>query len=504
VIAELVMSAALLVDGNAIQREINRRRWLKDPVTWVRERAKTHVWSKQCTILNSVRDNRKTAVKSCHGPGKSFTASQAVAWWLDVHPVGEAAVVTTAPSDRQVRVVLWKEIRRVHSRAKLNGRTNQKQWLMTPPGEEEQIVAFGMKPSDYDPTAFQGIHARYVLVAFDEACGITGPTTDTPQSLWDSAGSLLSNDDCRFLAIGNPDDPMAYFAEICKPGSGWNVISVSAFDTPNFTGEEVPAHLRQSLVGHTYVEEARAEWAPNWHWNDEHTLVVPDNEDASKNANPLWYSKVLGQFPEQAGTMGLIPIPWILAAQERSLTPSEPNEIGADMGAGGDSSTTAHRRGPVVRILSEDHNPDTMQTCGKIIEEMRTAEATKVKVDYIGIGTGVYDRGTELGHPFVAMKSGDQPEDTERFANTRAEWWWGLRERFRTGDIDLDPRDKALVSELAAMRYKRTSRGQILVESKADMKKRKLKSPNRADAVMFAFAKEKEPEGGVLQGKVTW
>src|SRR5262249_41588035 len=155
------------------------------------------------------------------GPGKSYTAAQIAAWWLDGHPVGEAVVVTTAPTDRQVKVVLWKEIRRVHSKAQLAGRTNQKEWLMTPEGGEEEIVAFGMKPADYDPAAFQGIHARYVLVIYDEACGIPGagaqPSSGShmnASSLWEAGDSLLTNDDCRMLAIGNPDDPSAEFARI--------------------------------------------------------------------------------------------------------------------------------------------------------------------------------------------------------------------------------------------------------------------------------------------------
>jgi hypothetical protein len=45
------------------------------------------------------------------------------------------------------------------------------------------------------------------------------------------------------LAIGNPDDPSSHFAQICKPGSGWHVITVSAFDTPAYNGEKVPEEL---------------------------------------------------------------------------------------------------------------------------------------------------------------------------------------------------------------------------------------------------------------------
>jgi hypothetical protein len=56
------------------------------------------------------------------------------------------------------------------------------------------------------------------------------------------------------LAIGNPDDPASHFAQICKPGSGWHVITVSAFDTPADTGEKVPAELLPRLVSPEWVE----------------------------------------------------------------------------------------------------------------------------------------------------------------------------------------------------------------------------------------------------------
>ncbi len=475
-----------------VKQRLNRLRYLHDPVAWVRERAKGHPWSKQCDILESIRDNRKTAVRSCHGPGKSWIAAEAVAWWLDNHPPGEAAVVTTAPSDRQVKVILWKEIRKVHKKAGLVGRTNQKEWLMTPPGGEEQVVAFGMKPSDYDPAAFQGIHARWVLVIVDEACGIPGRTLDRPQSLWDAADSLLANDECRILALGNPDDPTTEFARICKPNSGWHVLSISAFETPNFTGESLPLWILAQLVGHTWVEEKRKEWAPGWHWNEARTAVLPPEGVKLEDAHPLWLSKVLGRFPENKTAQGLIPLSWIEAAQQRDLQPVGPNELGVDMGAGGDASTIAHRRGPVVRIIHEDHNPDTMQTCGNIVAARQKTDAALVKVDKIGIGAGVVDRGAELREPFIGVNVGEKSNDPERFANLKAEYYWGLRTRFETGDVDLDPEDEATAAELLSIRYRRNSRGQIFIESKEDMMRRGLASPNRAEAVMLVFASADE------------
>lgn len=503
----LLMSDGAVAIHSRIQVELNRVRYEEDPGYWVQHRLKEHIWSGQRRIMESVRDHRRTAVASCHEAGKSFIAARIVSWWLDKHDVGDAFVVTSAPTGNQVKAILWKEIGRTQTKG-LNGRTNQSEWYMTPVSGKEELVAFGRKPSDFNPNAFQGIHARFVLVVFDEACGIPGARKAT-HSLWDAADSLIANEGSRIIVIGNPDDPESEFESVCRPGSGWNVIHISAFDTPNFTGEYVPARVREELVGHTWVEEKRRKWAPDWQWVDkegnpstpeEGVKCVPPEGKKITDSNPLWQSKVLGQFPENPVQGGLIPMSWIRKAMDRELEPTAPVELGVDVGAGGDSSTIAHRRGPVVRIVHEDHNPDTMQTTGNVIAWLKRTGAECAKIDRIGIGKGVEDRGKELKYPFEGINVGEKALDPEEFANLKAEYWWAVRERFETGDIDLDLNDEDTQAELAELRYKRTSRGQIQIESKDEAKRRGVPSPNRAEALMLAFAKppQRRPKGGLV------
>jgi hypothetical protein len=69
-----------------------------------------------------------------------------------------------------------------HKKAGLPGRiTLDAKWYI---GNE--LVAYGRKPADYDPAAFQGIHARYVLVIIDEAGGV-------PKSIFDAVDALATN-----------------------------------------------------------------------------------------------------------------------------------------------------------------------------------------------------------------------------------------------------------------------------------------------------------------------
>lgn len=514
----------------AINAVLRQRSWAVNPDQWCEERLHEYVWSKQREILGALQKYRKVAVRSCHGVGKSFSSARVVAHWIDTNPPGEAFVVTSAPTAPQIRAILWRELGRAFTNGRLPGRMNQTEWFIEVNGKSE-LVAMGRKPDEYDPTAFQGIHAPKVLVVFDESNGIRG-------GLWEAADSLLANEDSKFLAIGNPDEAGTEFHEICKPGSGWHVIEINAFESPNFTGEFCPPHVAKQLVGPTYVEEKRRKWAPHWFWVDANgnpchyldgvNCLPPEGDGRSYDehvaeTNPLWQSKILGRFPISTSPFALIPLPWILDAQRRSLKPDyTDSSMGVDVGGGGDSSTTCLRAGDVYRITTEHQIPDTMITAGLVVDEVnqrwaRGQEIHLVNVDSIGIGKGVADRGKELYElgdvraEFQAINVGEaavtkaiskysKQKPIRRFLNKRAELYWSLRTRFENGAMDIDPDDEDLAGELMELRFKRLSSGIIQIESKDEAKRRGVPSPNRAEALMLSTA----PKQGPTLTSATW
>ena len=437
--------------------------FLHDPAGWADARLGEHFWSKQEEIARSLVAHRRTAVKSCHGVGKSWSAARFIAWWLDIHPPGEAFVVSTAPTAKQVEAVLWREVNKAAAKADppLPGRVLTTEWKL---GNE--LIAYGRKPADHDPTAFQGIHALYVLVILDEACGI-------PKELWLAANSLASNENGRILAIGNPDDPGSHFAEVCKPGSGWHVIQISAFDSPNFTGETVPSELSPMLVGPTYVAE----------------MAHDCGEDSG-----VYASKVLGEFPEDSED-GVVRI----SAVKRCQAPDQPNEdprneLGVDVGAGGDFSVVYQRLGRKAVPLWRGKTPDTMALVAKVEELIESTGATKVKVDRTGVGQGVTDRLRELEqakeHPamVVGVMVGSASSKPERFPRLRDQIWWEIgRDLSEDGAWDLSEIDDRTVAQLIAPHYSLDSSGRIKVEKKDETKKRIGRSPDDADALLLAF-----------------
>ncbi|MFG2269126.1 hypothetical protein ACGFNY_05050 [Streptomyces chartreusis] len=439
----------------------------RQPVRWVEERLGQTVWSKQREILNAVRDHRRTAVRSGHGVGKSWTAALVACWWLDTHPPGEAFVVSTAPTFSQVRAILWRYIRKHHRAGQLTGRVNQTEWLI-----DDELVGYGRKPADHDDSSFQGIHARYVLVVIDEACGV-------PEQLWTAADALATGPDCRILAIGNPDNPASHFRRVCMPGSGWHQMAISAFDSPNLTGEQVPEAMSAALVGPEWVREKAKEWGEE---------------------NPVYRSKVLGEFSSDSPNQ-------VVRGSDvaKCRTPAEsrppadrflPVELGVDVGGGGDETVIRERRGFQAGREWRAHTDRPEQIAPLVLRAIRESGASAVKVDSIGIGFGVIGelrnaagRGEHTAH-VLGVNVAEAASRPDKFMNLRAELWWELgRGLSESGGWDLSVMDNAdtTVAQLLEPRWDVDPKGRVRVEPKDEIRKRLGRSPDNADALLLAF-----------------
>lgn len=434
--------------------------YLDDPSGWVEKRLNEHFWSKEREIAEAVRDHRHVAVHSCFESGKSYTASRLVAWWLDAHAAFDAFVVTTATTGSQVRAILWREIGRAHRKGKLAGRTNQTEWWI-----DDEMVAFGRKPADYDPEAFQGIHAHYVLVVIDEAAGV-------PKTIFNAAEGLIANEASRILAIGNPSDPLSHFASVCKPGSGWHTIHIDAFDTPNFTGEVVPDEVRPLLISPLFAEERARDWG----------------EDS-----PLYIAKVRGLFPEDADD-GVVRASKVAHCRRLRDGPAPEGlvELGVDVGAGGDFTSIRERIGPKAGRVWRDHSKDSEQVVGAVMAAIRESGATRVKVDTIGIGWGVAGHlrslAGEHGAQIVSVNVAESSTKKERFALLRDQIWWEVGRELSEQDAwDLSTVDEDTIAQLLAPKYGLDAHGRVKVEPKDETRKRLGRSPDDADALLLAF-----------------
>ena len=165
----------------------------------------------------------------------------------------------------------------------------------------------------------------------------------------------------------------------------------------------------------------------------------------------------------------------------------EPYRLGVDVARfGSDKTALCVRHGWSVDYLRSFSRIDTMRTAGEAAALVRDHDIPAVFVDEGGLGAGVVDRLRELRAPVYGVQFGGKARQPGRFANMRAEIFWELRRLFNEGLIAIPP-DEELISQLLGLRYDVTSAGQVRMESKSSLRRRGLRSPDKADALALAF-----------------
>jgi hypothetical protein len=194
-----------------------------------------------------------------------------------------------------------------------------------------------------------------------------------------------------------------------------------------------------------------------------------------------------------------IPASLVLRARQEQLEGYGGLIVGVDpAGTGVDRTSIAWRKGHCITKVESRRNLDTMQTAGWIARIIRDDDPVCVNIDVGGLGVGVYDRLREQGYSCVkAINFGGKPTEPPPLdergnpaggpANRRAEMWSNLKTALEEGRFSI-PDSDSLQADLVSCGYKYDSAGRLLLESKADMRKRGLPSPDEADAVALCFA----------------
>jgi hypothetical protein len=272
----------------------------------------------------------------------------------------------------------------------------------------------------------------------------------------------MSGHNAVTLLLGNPTRSSGFFYDTHnRLSSDWVTFRVSCVDSPRVSTE--------------YVEEMKSRYGEE------------------SNAYRI---RVLGEFPKSDDDT-IISMELIEAAKNRDVEPTKyaPMVWGLDVARfGSDSSSLTKRRGNTVTEPSRVwRNLDLMQLTGAVVAEYEAQQQADkpeaIMVDSIGLGAGVVDRLKELGLPAVGINVSESPSfsPNQTYANLKAELWYKCKAWFEKRDCRI-PDDSRLTAELATVRYTFSSTGKTRVESKEDIKKRGLKSPDCADSLILTFA----------------
>jgi len=435
---------------------------LVSPLSFAKEVLQVELWSKQKVVLAALPRHKRVAVKSGNGLGKGFCAAVAVLWFLYSHD--PAIVLSTAPTFRQVRHILWRQIRRLYrpTAAVLGGKMLETRWELA-----EDRYALGLSADSADQ--FQGFHSPNMFIVVDEAEGVS-------DEIYEAIEAIMTSAETRLLLIGNPTTVAGAFRRaFYQERHLYRTITISALDSPNVHAGKV---VIPGLTTSEWVQERQQIWG----------------ED-----NPIYRARVLGEFPDQAEDT-LIKLSDIEAAtrHEPSSTqsscggqesPDQPEDavLAVDVARfGSDRSVILRRRGHRVEDIQTFRGMDTMQLAGWVAVAIRDCQPTQVYIDEVGVGAGVVDRLREQGYPVRGINVARAARQGDVFANLRAEGYWRLRELFASGQI-LIPPDNQLMGELAALQYSYDSLGRVIMESKEAMRSGGVPSPDKADALMLAF-----------------
>lgn len=428
-----------------------------DPEFFLRDVLGDDPWEKQTEIARSVWENRFTAVRSANGCGKTYILPRIALGFM--HAFAPAVVINTAPTWRQVENQYWRNFREAYLRSTvpLGGRLYKTKLEI-----DEDWFALGLSTDENSTVKFQGWHAKNIMVIFDEASGIS-------PAIYEAArGALSGGEIVRFVLIGNPNLNSGDFYDAFRDPA-FNKIHISAFDIPNVKEK---SQVIPGLITHEWVEEMAAKYG-----------VESD----------IYRVRVLGEFPQQASDT-LISIDAIERAfgADRERYNETDEIIGLDVARfGDDESAFVYRKGNFAKVLKVIYGNSTMEIAGQAKIFLKEYPQARIFIDVIGVGAGVYDRLKEqpdVSSRVYGVNNAGKPHAEDDYINIRIESWVNVRDWLK--DAILEKHEGFY--QLAYPKYKINSNGKMQLESKEDMKKRGVKSPDIADALALTLSKATE------------
>ncbi len=416
------------------------------------------LWSKQKDILASVKKNRRTSVRSCNSAGKTWFIARLAQWFLAAYP--HSMVINTAPTHRQVENQFWRHFRLAYKNAKIKmgGKLLKTQFNID---EDWFALGFSTQDGQGGMEAFQGWHGKYILVIIDEASGVNRQVFEAIE------GAMAGGTVVRLVLIGNPTRNTGDFADSFKDPL-YNKIHIKASDIPNV---RLGRELVPGLATREWVKEMKSKYGED---SDIYRVRV-DGEFPRKNSDTL----ISLDLVERA----------LDADRERY---GEEEVIGLDPARfGDDKAAFVYRKGNFAKVLEVIDKSDTMVLAGKGIRYLREFPNAVLRIDIVGLGAGIFDRlkeQPEVADRVQGVNSASSATDTEAYINLRAESWDDTKSWLR--DAVLEKHEDFY--ELAGPKYKLTSQGKIQLESKDDMKKRGVKSPNVGDALVLTLTQPTE------------
>lgn len=411
------------------------------------------------------------ATASGHGVGKSALVAWLILWAISTFP--DTRGVVTANTETQLKTKTWVEIGKwFHLFIGKEHFQLTATAVFSRDPEHERTWRIDQVPwSERNTEAFAGLHnqGRRILVIFDEASAI-------PDVIWETTEGALTdaNTEIIWCVFGNPTRNVGRFKECFVGGQfakTWHTTQVDS-----------------RLISFTNKTQINS-------WIDAY------GEDSD-----FVRIRVRGVFP-RTGEMEFISASDVEAAMLRDDLPismTDPLALGVDVARYGQNESVLYfRKGRDARTIAPQiyRGLNTVELAVKIQESFNAYRCDGIFIDGGGVGGGVVDN-VRAAHLFAYDVQFGGKDDVggaafgssgERYANKRAAMWGALRAWIKVGTL---PADTELKQQLIGPTYTLNIRGEIQLESKEDMMRRGVESPDRADALALTFAYPLQPHAG--------
>lgn len=441
----------------------------KDPVFYANEVLQFEPDGWQKDALMQLAGNPKVAIKSGQGVGKTSVEAVALLWFLACFPYPR--VVATAPTKQQLHDVLWAEVAKWKAQSPLLQAILK--WTKTyvyMKGYEERWFATARTATR--PENMQGFHEENMLFIVDEASGVAEP-------IMEAILGTLTGGNNKLLMCGNPTKTSGTFFDAFHGDRGLYMrITVSSRDSSR-TNKDNIASLDRKYGKDSNVVRVRVDGEfPNQ--EDDVFMALSIIEQCTSN---------LHELPENCLSPNII--------------------LGVDVARFGDDETVIYEniKGK-LKLARNRHGQDLMATVGdvvflyrKIIKEYPDYKGRIfANIDDTGLGGGVTDRLREVKReerlnrlvvvPINAAErietdTKEGKEAAEHYNNITTHMWAVLRDLLEKKQVEIKD-DSETVAQLSTRKYFMASNGKLELESKKEMKKRGLVSPDRADAMALS------------------
>lgn len=445
----------------------NLTKWGLDPVLYAKERLGIELehtvdgqtFDHQARIARGLRDNKRIAVRSGHKIGKSLLFCVLALWWIETGQGGR--VVMTSSSGRQVKAILWKELRKIALRVPDLPRPalapdTGMQWA-----NGNEIVGFTTSHQEN----FAGLSdSKGILFLVDEASGC-------PEWLFEVIKGNLAGGG-KVALISNPTQTTGEFYNAFHTKRHlYKTFHVSSEETAN------------AVTGKAVVPgQATKDW-------------VEEMRDDLGEESPAYAVRVRGGFPTQSDDC-VISLALVQAATERwadsddASVSAMPLVLGVDVARfGSDETVVAFRRGARVLRLVAWHGQDTVESTGRIVELVRelrhpSEPLAVANIDDSGIGGAISDNLAAHHNDIMTVRrvvAGGTSPDPDKYPLMRDALWFGCKQWLAEGGQI--PPDTKLEGDLLAVKYGLDVRSRRKVEPKKKTKERLKRSPDRGDAL---------------------